>query len=168
MTNLEFSVGFLKSIKDIKQARTMRRLLNWYGPYLGAGVKIEYIADDWREVRVAMHMKWFNRNAVGTHFGGSLYAMVDPHYMLMLMRLLGNGYIVWDKSAYIDFIKPGKGTVRATMKITEQMLQDVYKNTEDGDKYLPEFALDIVDGTGVIVAHVKKTLYVRKKRETTI
>ena len=114
-----------KAFSRAKTANKIRRLLNWYGPYLGAGVKIEYIADDWREVRVAMHMRWYNRNAVGTHFGGSLYAMIDPHYMLMLMKLLGKEYIVWDKSAQIDFIKPGTGTVRATMKLSMDDLAEI-------------------------------------------
>lgn len=141
----------------------MKRILNWYGPYLGAGVKLEHIADDWREVRVAMPMRWYNRNAVGTHFGGSLYAMIDPHYMLMLMKLLGQDYIVWDKAAHIEFIKPGTGTVRATMQVTEQQLNDIYLNTHSGEKFLPEFTVEIHNEAGELVAKARKILYVRKK-----
>ena len=141
----------------------MRRLMNWYGPYLGAGVKLEYIADDWREVRVAMHMRWYNRNAVGTHFGGSLYAMIDPHYMLMLMKLLGRDYVVWDKAASIDFIKPGTGKLTATLKITDQMLAAIKSATAAGDKYLPEYPVEIYNQAGELVAKALKTLYIRKK-----
>ncbi len=159
-------MGLLKGLRSATQASKLKRMLNWYGPYLGAGVKVEYLADDWRELRVAMHMKWFNRNAVGTHFGGSLYSMVDPHFMLMLMKILGRNYIVWDKAAHIEFIKPGTGTVRATMKITEEILNDIYEKTENGAKYLPEFEVDIMDETGDLVARAVKTLYVREKRKT--
>lgn len=156
-------MGILKGIRSATQANKLKRMLNWYGPYLGAGVKVEYLADDWRELRVAMPMKWFNRNAVGTHFGGSLYSMIDPHFMLMLMKILGRDYIVWDKAAHIEFIKPGTGTVRATMKVTEDMLNEIYLHTDNGAKYLPEFAVEITDESGELVAQIEKTLYIRKK-----
>ncbi|WP_223787973.1 DUF4442 domain-containing protein [Marinicella meishanensis] len=159
-------MGILQGVGQVNQAKKLKRILNWYGPYLGAGVKLEHIADDWREVRVAMHMRWYNRNAVGTHFGGSLYAMIDPHYMLMLMKLLGREYVVWDQSATIDFIKPGTGTVRATMQVTEQQLNDIYLHTHNGDKYLPEFSVAIKNEAGEVVAKAHKTLYVRKKSKT--
>ncbi len=142
----------------------MRRLLNWYGPYVGAGVKIEYIAEDWQEVRVAMHMKWYNVNAVGTHFGGSLYSMIDPHYMLMLMQLLGRDYLVWDKSACIDFIKPGKGKLTATMTLNNEELERIRQATKGGAKYLPEYEVEILDEQDEVVAKAIKTLYIRKKQ----
>jgi acyl-coenzyme A thioesterase PaaI-like protein len=85
-----------------------KRLLNLYPPYIGAGIKVEYVSKDWRELHVSMALRWYNRNAVGTHFGGSLYAMIDPHVMLLLMQLLGKDYQVWDKSASIEFVKASK------------------------------------------------------------
>ncbi len=159
-------MAILKNIMSANKPNKLLRMLNWYGPYFGAGIKVEYLADDWKELTVAMHMKWYNRNAVGTHFGGSLYAMIDPHYMLMLMKLLGQGYTVWDKAAHIDFIKPGTGTVRANMTITDAMLNEIYKHTEQGKKYLPEFKVEIIDQQGEVVARAIKTLYVRKKNHT--
>jgi acyl-coenzyme A thioesterase PaaI-like protein len=145
--------------------RTLRIGLNLYGPYLGAGVKVNYIARDWREARVSMKLRWYNRNAVGTHFGGSLYAMVDPHLMLMLMHLLGDGYVVWDKAAQIDFKKPGRGTVHSTIRITDEDLDLIRRQTVGGKTFLPEFDLEVVDGNGNLIATVKKILYVRKKTE---
>ena len=82
----------------------IKHALNIWSPYLGAGIKIEYIRKDWKEMKVSMKLRFYNRNIMNTHFGGSLYSMVDPHIMLMLMQLLGEDYIVWDKSAEIDFI----------------------------------------------------------------
>ncbi|MCX7552557.1 DUF4442 domain-containing protein [Marinicella sp. S1101] len=150
---------------NTNQAKKLKKLMNWYGPYLGAGIKLEHIANDWSEITVSMDMRWYNRNAVGTHFGGSLYAMVDPHYMLMLMKLLGKGYIVWDKAASIDFIKPGRGKVTATMQISSAMLDEIKQATADGEKYLPEYEVVIYDEQGEVVARVMKTLYIRKKQE---
>lgn len=141
----------------------LRFILNMYGPYLGAGIRADYISADWRSIRVSMQLRWYNRNAVGTHFGGSLYSMVDPHLMLMLMNILGNGYVVWDKSATIDFHRPGRGRVHAGFTISDNDLEIIMINTEGGGKYLPQFTVDITDEGGELVARVTKTLYIRKK-----
>ena len=143
----------------------MKRALGLYAPYLGAGVKVRDISEDFRQVRVEMNLKWYNTNYVGTHFGGSLYSMVDPFFMLMLMKILGNDYVVWDKAAFIDFIKPGKGKVSATFIITDAMLDEVRQHTDNGDKYLPVWPVEIKNEAGELVARVDKTLYIRKKRE---
>lgn len=141
-----------------------RRMMSLYPPYLGAGVSVDFIRQDWKEVRVSMALRWYNRNAVGTHFGGSLYSMIDPHLMLMLMRVLGKDYIVWDKSAAIDFVKPGKSKVFSTLRITDDDVATILANTQNGEKYLPEFEVQVKDVEGRLVAGVQKQLYVRQKR----
>ncbi len=143
--------------------RTFRWLLNIYPPYLGAGVRVRHVSPDFREIVVEMPLRFFNRNYVGTHFGGSLYAMVDPFYMLMLIKNLGPDYIVWDKAASIDFVKPGRGTVRAHFRLDDKMLQEIKEKVKDGGKYLPTFTVPVVDRQGDVVARVEKVLYVRKK-----
>ena len=124
---------------------------------------VHHIAEDFRSIEVRLTLRFFNRNYVGTHFGGSLYAMVDPHLMLLLMQLLGSGYTVWDKSARIEFVKPGRGTVRARIVISDEVLAAIRRDTAGGGKVLPEFVVEILDASGDVVATVKKTLYVRKK-----
>ena len=144
--------------------KRMRRLLRLYGPYLGAGVSVEHISDDWRELRVALHMRWYNRNAFGTHFGGSLYSMVDPHLALLLSQILGREYVVWDKSASIDFRKPGMGTVRSTLRVDDEDLALIREKTESGEPYLHDFKVEIRDEKDIVVAKVHKVLYVRRKK----
>jgi len=139
--------------------------LQAYEPYAGAGVLITHVAEDASEVRVEMPLTEGNTNFVGTHFGGSLYSMVDPHLMLLLMRRLGPDYVVWDKEANIDFRKPGVGTVRATIRITEEEVEVIRAATANGDKHLPQWTLEILDEQDEVVATVLKTLYVRRKRE---
>ncbi|WP_372982054.1 DUF4442 domain-containing protein [Marinobacter sediminum] len=145
-------------------ASALRRMLSTFAPYLGAGIKVTKVAEDFSAATVELRQHWYNTNYVGTHFGGSLYSMVDPHYMLLLMRRLGKGYIVWDKSASIDFIRPGKGTVRAHFELTDERVEEIRRMTAGGDKYLPEWDIDILDESGELVARVHKVLYVRKKR----
>ncbi len=140
-----------------------KRKLNLYPPYWGTGIFVKKISPDFREIIVQMKMTWYNRNYVNTHFGGSLYSMTDPFFMLMLMQILGKEYIVWDKAAYIDFIKPGRGTVTAKFVINKEQIEDIILKTADGQKYLPELTVDIEDQTNNKVARVIKTLYIRKK-----
>lgn len=144
-------------------AEGIRRALNLYGPYLGAGVRVTEIDPDYRHVCVSMQLRWYNTNYVGTHFGGSLYSMVDPFYMLLLMNRLGRDYIVWDKAASIDFIKPGRGRVSARFELDDQRLAEVIAATADGRKYLPTWPVEIFDEDGERVARVEKTLYIRRK-----
>ena len=142
----------------------LKLILNLYPPYLGAGVKVESISEDWKELRVSMTMRWYNRNAVGTHFGGSLYSMIDPHLMLLLMQLLGKEYLVWDQRASIEFIKASKKKVWAEFMITNDVIEEIKLNTRDGDKYLASFPVEIMDEDNEIVAKGEKVIYIRKKQ----
>jgi len=143
--------------------RLMKWLLNLYGPYIGAGVKTRYIACDWRKMRVEMPLRWYNRNIVGTHFGGSLYAMVDPHLMLMLMKLLGKDYVVWDQAASIRYLKPAKGRVSADFEISDAVLEAIRSQTASGQAYRHTFELAILDPAGETVCQVEKLLYIRRR-----
>lgn len=146
-----------------RRARLLRWRLNLYPPYLGAGIRVQHISPDLRSAKVAMKLTRWNRNYVGTQFGGSLYSMVDPFYMLLLIEQLGREYIVWDKAANIDFIAPGKGPVYAEFHVDDALLDDIRQQTASGKKCLPRLQVEVRDGAGELVARVEKTLYVRLK-----
>jgi len=143
-----------------------RLLLNIYPPYWGTGIVVSKVAPDFTEIVVQMKKRFYNRNYVDTHFGGSLYSMVDPFYMLMLINILGKDYVVWDKSAFIDFVKPGRGKVKAVFSITQETIFDIVEKTADGEKYLPELAVEIEDEAGETVARAVKTIYVRRRLDS--
>jgi len=144
--------------------KLLKTMLNLYPPYIGAGVKVTHISDDWRELHASMSLRWYNKNAVNTHFGGSLYSMIDPHLMLLLMEILGKEYRVWDKAADIDFIKASKKKVTSVIKITEQDIQNIKQHTHGGEKFLPVFTVEVRDESNDLVARVKKTIYIKKKQ----
>lgn len=108
-------------------------------------------------------MRFWNKNIVGTHFGGSLYAMADPFYMSMLIKILGKQYIVWDKSAKINFIRPGKGHLFAEFMFDKNQIETIKEITKEKRKYQPRYTLTIKDTSGKPVAEVEKELYIRKK-----
>src|SRR3546814_2072973 len=103
-------------------------------------------------------------NFVGTHFGGSLFAMTDPFRMIMTMQALGDGYIVWDKAATIEFVKPGRGTVVAEFRLDDTVLEQIRAATAGGDKHLHWFETPVRDAGGDTVALVRKQVYVRRKK----
>ena len=139
----------------------LMRRVNAYPPYAGARIEVTHVAPDASEIQVRMTLADDNANLVGTHFGGSLYAMVDPHLMILLMQRLGPDYVVWDKSATIDFVRPGRGTVHATIRLTDDEVESIRRGAADGTPELPEWTLEILDEVGKRVALVRKVLYVR-------
>lgn len=142
--------------------RVLLRLLSLFPPYLGAGVRVRASAD-LLTYDVRMKLRWWNRNYVGTHFGGSLYTLCDPFYMLILMQHLGRDYIVWDKAATIRFRRPGKGTVRAHFHIPPERIEEIRAAADRDGKIEPVFTVEVTDEEGKVVAEVEKLLYVRRK-----
>jgi hypothetical protein len=151
--------------KFAKQAPVwlVRLLGNLWLPYLGAGIKITHVSSDYRHIKVCLKRTWYNKNYVGTQFGGSIYAMTDPFYMLQLINNLGSDYIVWDKAAHIEFKKPGKTNLYAEFKIDQKLIEEVKLKTKNQEKYIFELPVEVKDLEGSLIAHVNKTLYVRKK-----
>ncbi len=142
--------------------RILRKLVNLYPPFLGAGIRIKF-DDTANKVLVSMKLTWYNRNYVGTHFGGSLYTMCDPFYMILLMDMLGKEYIVWDKSAKIEFLRPGRSTVHAEFYIPDETVKLIKKEVDEKGKAVPEFVAQVKDEQDEVVARVHKYIYVRKK-----
>jgi acyl-coenzyme A thioesterase PaaI-like protein len=154
----------LKLLGGKESSHALRRWINFWPPFLGAGIRVTHIAPDMKAVDVEMKLRWWNANYVGTHFGGSLFAMTDAFYMLMVMANLGRDYIVWDKAASIRYRRPGKGTVRAEFRLNDAQLNDIRENLKTLPKYEPTFQVEVKDDSGEVVATVEKLLHVRKKR----
>ena len=143
--------------------RHLRWLINLWPPFLGAGIRVTRLQPDWKAIDVEMNLRFWNRNYVGTHFGGSLYAMTDPFYMLMLIENLGRDYIVWDKSANIRFRKPGKGKVFAAFRLSDEQIEEVRRELQTREKIEPTFSVEVKDEAGTVIAEVQKILHVQKK-----
>lgn len=142
--------------------RLFLKLFNIYPPYLGAGVRVRFDSDN-TIYYVSMKLRWYNNNYVGVHFGGSLYSMVDPFYMLILMHKLGPGYIVWDKAAKIEFRRPGRGKVHARFEVPDEEIQRVKERVEAQGKDEPIYVVEILNEQNEVVARVEKTLWVKRR-----
>ena len=141
----------------------MRRMLNLWPPFLFSGISVREISKDFRHTKVRLKKKLLTTNYVGTLFGGSLFAMTDPFYMVMVMKNLGKEYIVWDKRSEIEYVSPGKSTVYAEFHLWDEELDEIRREVASSGKYLKWFEVEIKSGDGTVVAIVKKQIYVRKK-----
>ncbi len=144
-------------------ATTRFKLINFYPPMIGAGIRVTDIDAGFTRIVVEMKLRWWNKNVFGTQFGGALYMMCDPFFVAILMTNLGKDYIVWDKAAAIQFLKPGRKDVRAIFTLTPEEIARVKAETDARGKYEPEYDVDIVDSDSLVVARVHKVLYVRRK-----
>ena len=144
-------------------SRLYRWGFNIYPAYRGTGGWITYIAKDWREIHVKVPLSWQTRNYVGTIFGGSLYAAVDPFYMIMLIKSLGPEYVVWDKAASIRFKRPGRETLFAKFKLREEELVSIKSELENSSKLDRHYQVQLQDKSGLIHALVEKKIFIARK-----
>ena len=138
----------------------------FYAPFVGAGIRVTKVTSDFQQMEVKMKLKWYNKNYVGTHYGGSIYSMTDPFYMMMLLQILGKDYFVWDKAAHIEFLKPGKTELCAKFHVSDEALEEIVAKTRDGSRYFAKFGVDVTDTSGEVIAKVNKTIYIRRKKRT--
>jgi hypothetical protein len=139
------------------------RHIGWWPPLLGTGIRVTRQDTDLRAIDVEMRLRGWNKNVMGVHFGGSLFAMTDPFYMAMLGVNLGPEYVVWDKAASIRYKKPGAGRVRAEFRLSEERLQEIRAMVERDGRYDARFVVEVKDDEGGVVAEVERVIYCAKK-----
>ncbi len=136
---------------------------NFFPAFRGTGGRITYISADWCHVRIRLPLNWRTRNYVGTIYGGSMYAAVDPIYMVMLIKILGPDYVVWDKAASIRFRKPGTHTLYASFTITDEELAAIRTALAVAPSVERIYQVELTDAEGVVHASIDKTVYIRKR-----
>jgi acyl-coenzyme A thioesterase PaaI-like protein len=142
----------------------MPLLISLWPPFWFTGIKFTYISPDFRHIRVRMALRFYNKNIIGIQYGGNLFSMTDPCFMMMLMRNMGGEYRIIDKSASIEFVKPGAGSVTANCYLQQEDIEDIITATKDGAKYFKNFSIDITDQENEVIARVKRSVYIRKKQ----
>ncbi len=143
----------------------LRLLMNLWPPFLFCGIRVLAIGADWRSAHVVLRRRWYNRNYVGVHFGGSLFAMTDPFWMILVGENLGRGYRVWDQAATIEFVAPGRDDVHCEFVVSDALLDELRSAAADGDKVLRWLDCEVKAADGSLVARVRKQIYVRRRRD---
>ena len=145
------------------RTKLLRWKFNLFPAYRGTGARITYVSADVREIHVRLPLNWRTRNYVGTIFGGSIYGAVDPIHMVMLIRALGPGYLVWDKAAGVRFKHPGRSTLHAHFRLEEDELRAIRAELENARSVDRVYSVDLTDAAGKVHATVEKTIYIRRR-----
>ncbi|MEP6769176.1 MAG: DUF4442 domain-containing protein [Acidobacteriota bacterium] len=147
----------------IFRGRSRRWVFNFFPAFRGTGGRVTRVSEDFREIDVSVPLNWRTRNYVGTIFGGSLYAAVDPFYMIMLIQTLGPGYVVWDRAAAIRFRRPGRDTLAARFRLPTKET-DAIRSILETERFIDRvYTIDLVDAAGTVHATIEKTIYVRRR-----
>jgi acyl-coenzyme A thioesterase PaaI-like protein len=150
-------------MKESLRTWTYRKVFNVWPCYWGTGGRVTFISGDWREAVVRLKLNWRTRNYVGTIFGGSMYGALDPVYMVMLIKMLGRDYVVWDKAASIRFKRPGRETLYATFRITPEEVASLRAEVDQSGKAEREFTVELVNAAGEVHATCQKLLSIRRR-----
>ena len=137
--------------------------MNLWPPFLCNSIRVQKLSEDYLETTVVLRLRPWNRNYVKSQFGGNLFAMTDPFWMLLDMHQLGNDYYVWDKAGAIDFVAPGYEDVYAHFKLEPATIDELRSATASGQKVLRWFETEVKTASGKTIAVVRKQIYVRLK-----
>lgn len=156
--------AFLKTDKT-ESFRTglFRRFMNWYPMYFGTGGKVLFWSSDSSEVHLRLGLNIWTRNYVGTIFGGSMFAAADPFYMVMLMKILGPAYVVWDKTAHIRFRKPGKSKLYAVLRLSPEDIESIKQQVRECGHASKTFSIKWIDREEVVYAEIERQCYIADK-----
>jgi acyl-coenzyme A thioesterase PaaI-like protein len=139
------------------------RIFNVWPAIVGTGGRVTRVSEDWTEIDVKLPLNWRTRNYVGTIYGGSIYSATDPYAMLMLIKQLGDDYVVWDKGARISFKRPGSETLYARFRIPAELTAELREQVDRENKLDWVYSLDLKDGAGKVCATIDKQLYIARK-----
>ena len=145
------------------KTKLYRWYFNFYPAYRRTGGRVCFISEDWHETHIKLSLNWTTRNYVGTVFGGSIYGATDPVYMLQLLKILGDKYIIWDKSATVKFISPIKNRVYAKFELSREIIGEIKAQVAEHNKYIIHLPVKFVDKNAKVYAMITKTLYIANK-----
>jgi acyl-coenzyme A thioesterase PaaI-like protein len=159
------NIGLLLEIFPSLPAHWYLYLWNFYPPFFGAGIRIHHVAPDFSSARTSLRLRWWNRNIIGTLFGGSLYSMCDPMHMVLLSHLLGPDYVVRDRGAEVRFLRKGVNSAHAHFEISTRTVAEIWNDPSEVQER--KFKVEVRDREGDVIAEVVKTLYIRRKGAAT-
>lgn len=128
--------------------------------YIRTTGKVKYVSEDVYKIVIEIPLTYKNRNYSGTMFGGSIFSSTDPIYMLQLIHILGKKYIVWDKSAYIDYIKPINDKAVAVFEFEKDEIEKIKELIIIDKEITIKKNLNITNTKGQIFCYLEKKIYV--------
>ncbi|TYA74066.1 DUF4442 domain-containing protein [Seonamhaeicola marinus] len=136
---------------------------NWSSMYRRSTGKVIEVSEDLHFVKIKIPISFKNRNYVGSIFGGSLFSATDPLYMIQLLNILGDEYVVWDKAATIKYKRPAKQDVFAEFIFSKEEIELIKNDVAEKNEIDIIKKLNIVSNDGTVISELEKTIYVANK-----
>ena len=151
-------------LKHCKKQFIFKYGLNISPMYRRSTGRIHEVSEDLLSATVKIPLSYKNRNYVNSMFGGSMFSATDPIFMLQLIQILGDKYVVWDKAATIKFKKPAKQDAYVDFVFTENEITQIKKRVKKEDEIdlIKETEITNKDSS-VIFAEISRTLYIADK-----
>lgn len=150
--------------KFMKESTMFKVGFNLSPMYRRSTARIQHVSDDLKLVKIKIPLSYKNRNYVGSIFGGSLFAAVDPIPMIQLMYIFKEHYIIWDKSAQIRFKRPAREDMYAVFEFSESELKEILQKVNEQKEVEHLKTTYITDKTGeTVFCEVEKTIYIADK-----
>jgi len=156
------ATNFLK--KFMSTSAIFKHGFNLSPMYRRTTARVVEISDDLKEVTIKVPLSYKNKNYVGAIFGGSMFAATDPIYMIQLMQILGEDYVVWDKSATINYKRPAKQNIYCDFKFTDQEIETIKKRVQNEHEITIEKVTFLKNTENTVFAEVIKILYIADKK----
>ncbi|MEY2777717.1 MAG: hypothetical protein RLY30_1815 [Pseudomonadota bacterium] len=152
---------FLSRLPPRWQALVLRVGFNLFPPFRGTGGRLTWVAPDLLSMEATLPFNWRTRNANGTIYGGSLFAVTDgPHPIMLLIALGPKRVVVWDKAASIRYRRPATRALRAKFEIPQALLQEIQHRLQADEAIEHVFTIDLVDADQQVYATVDRTVYI--------
>lgn len=154
---------FLTHNRESFASRKARFIFNLIPVYIGTRAKIKFISADWKEVHILLPLNIFTRNIAGSVFGGSIYSSIDPVYMFMLIKTLGEDFVVWDKAAYVKFVRPGRTSLKTRLVLSDEKLEQIKSEVNQNGETTIELLVEYLDAGNAVCANITKSIYIADK-----
>lgn len=133
---------------------------NWSPMYRRTTAKLIEVSDDLHKVVITLNLNWKNKNYAGSIFGGSMLAATDPIYMIQLIQILGNTYVVWDKSVEARYKRPATSRIYGEFIFSAEEIAQIKKEVHLKKEIDITKTMSLFDAKQNIIATFKKTLYI--------
>ncbi|WP_299883843.1 DUF4442 domain-containing protein [uncultured Lacinutrix sp.] len=146
-----------------KTATIYKYGFNWSPMYRRSTARLIDVSDDLHVVKIRLKLSWKNRNYAGSIFGGSMLSATDPIYMIQLIQILGDDYVVWDKTVNVKYKRPAKETIYAEFIFSKEEIDTIKKQIDIKNEIDITKNTALVNAENIIIAEVEKTIYIAKK-----
>jgi acyl-CoA hydrolase len=131
--------------------------------YRRTTAKLIEVSDDLHFVKIRLKLNWKNKNYAGSIFGGSMLAATDPIYMIQLIQILGDNYVVWDKAVEAHYKRPAKSTISGEFIFCSEDITNIKRSVVENNETTIVKTLNLVDQNQNIIATFNKTVYIADK-----